>query len=443
MKLLINFTLKTGVSGEVPILAILNYGYKEYDVLKQKNVYRPLKYYTGIKVPKNEWDEMKKLPYKKSIQTQLLNIEQLIRDVFHFLNLSDELTPDRFKSELDQKIKGKKSETVKRVRIIDFVMKEVTTDPELKRQTQRSYQTMCGYIAALEELIAKPVYSNEFDEKYYKLFMEIVRSRVKRNNSVLSAFRLLRATLRRIAFKYKVPVFNITEELPASQKVRATQSQKVYMSFEHIQKVIDYQPTSKREKNIKMIMLTLLMTGVRFSDVFKVKPEYYYEKDNVSFRYARFVTQKNGKEVIIPMLKPLEDAIADNEGQPAFKVCEMLFNRSCKELIRNCGIEDEQTLSFSDQFGKIKFERKKFYEFVSSHTGRRSFISNLINHIPVTLLSKITTHAKVSGNAADLGENNVIYSYDQTTLLENAALFMKTLARVQREDQSHFTIQLV
>jgi len=33
-ELKINYTLKTGVSGKVPVLAVLNYGYKEYDVNK-------------------------------------------------------------------------------------------------------------------------------------------------------------------------------------------------------------------------------------------------------------------------------------------------------------------------------------------------------------------------------------------------------------------------
>jgi hypothetical protein len=65
MKLKINFALKTGVSGEIPVLAILNYGYKEYDVTKQKNVYKPLKYYTGIKVTKSAWDTEQKLPTQK------------------------------------------------------------------------------------------------------------------------------------------------------------------------------------------------------------------------------------------------------------------------------------------------------------------------------------------------------------------------------------------
>mgnify|MGYP006966086113 CR=1 FL=1 len=50
MKLKINFMLKTGIEGEIPVLAIMNFGYKEFDVMKQTYSYKPLRYYTGVKV---------------------------------------------------------------------------------------------------------------------------------------------------------------------------------------------------------------------------------------------------------------------------------------------------------------------------------------------------------------------------------------------------------
>jgi len=53
MKLKINFILKPGIEGETPVLAILNFGYKEFDVTKQTFIYKPLRFYTGIKVTKN------------------------------------------------------------------------------------------------------------------------------------------------------------------------------------------------------------------------------------------------------------------------------------------------------------------------------------------------------------------------------------------------------
>lgn len=435
MKLRINFTLKTGLSGEIPVLAILNYGYKEFDVNKEKNVYKPLKYYTGIKVTKSDWDEVLKLPIKKSLQTQLFQIEKQINDVYHALSVSGEVTPTNFKNGLDQKLKGKETETVKRIRIVDFIQSEILLDPQVKHGTREGYETLKNQLVRLEERLAKPVFTHEFNEDMYKQFIDVVRVRSKRINSVVSAYKLLSATLRRIAFKYKVKVFNFSLELPSSQKVRSSVNEKVYLNFEQIQLIINYEPPTARLQNIKLIMLTLLFTGTRYSDVFKVIPEYHHAKDGVSFHYARFVTQKNNKEVIVPILKPLADAIKANGGKTAEKIAEVTFNLGCKELIRLSGIKDEITLSYTDQFGQVKFETKKFYEFVSSHTGRRSFVTNLINQIPVTMLSKITTH--------ELRESSVIFAYNKISLLDNAVQFVRELIRLQKVDKKYFTLRLV
>jgi integrase len=435
MKLKINFALKTGVTGEIPVLAILNYGYKEFDVTKQKIIYKPLKYYTGIKVTKSNWSAQLKLPIQKVQQTELLNIEKQINDVFNALNVNGDITPTNLKNALDSKIKGTESESIKRIRIIDFIQTEILEDLSIKKGTRESYNTLRKQLVKLESKMGKFVYTHEFDEAYYQILIEQVRQQNNRLNSVYNSYKTLRATLRKIALKYKVKVFNLTLELPQSQKVRGSINEKIYLSFEQIQKLIDYEPENERYRNTRMIFLTLLFTGTRYSDVFKVQPEYHYSKNGVVFSYARFVTQKNNKEVIIPVLKPLADAIKANGGKTAYKVHETMFNQDIKKIIEFCGIEDEHTLSFTDAYGKVQLETKKFYEFVTSHTGRRSFITNLINQIPVTILTKITSH--------ELRDNSIIFSYNKISLLDNAVLFIRELMRLQETDKEHFVLRLV
>lgn len=432
MKLKINFTLKTGVSGEIPVLAILNYGYKEYDVIKKKNVYKPLKFYTGIKVTKSDWDEKIKLPIKKTLQTELLQMEKQIHFVFDSLSINGEVNPVKFKTALDQKIKGKEQTIVQRIRIVDFIQTEIVT-PQSKKGTREGYLNLGKQLVRLEERLGKTIFAHEFNEDVYKHFIEIVKERSTRVNSLVIAYKLLRATLNRIRFKYKIKVFSFAQELSSSQKVKGSLNEKVYLNFEQIQKIIKYQPQTKSMENVKLIFLTLLFTGTRYSDVFKVKPEFHYSKDGVCFAYARFVTRKNNKEVIVPILKPLAEAFEANGGT-AYKINEAGFNVSCKELVRLSGIKDEQTLSYTDQHGKIQFETKRFHEFVSSHTGRRSFVTNLINQIPITILTKITTH--------ELKDSSVIFAYNKISLLENAVQFMRELLRLQEADKKYFILQL-
>ncbi|TSJ44828.1 tyrosine-type recombinase/integrase [Fluviicola chungangensis] len=436
MKLKINFALKTGVTGEIPILAILNYGYKEFDVAKQKHIYKPLKYYTGVKVTKSNWNAQLKQPTLKSQQSELINIEKQINDVFNALNINGEITPTNLKSALDSKIKGIESESVKRIRIIDFIQNEIIDKTEVRKGTRENYNTLRKQLIKLEEKMGKSVYTHEFNEQYYNTFIEQIRVQNNRLHSVRNAYKSLRAVLRKIALKYKVKVFDLTLELPQSKKVSEIRKvDKVYLTYEQIQKLIDYEPENERYRNAKLIFLTLFFTGTRYSDVFKVKPEYHYSKNGIEFSYARFVTQKNNKEVIIPILKPLADAIKANSGKTAYRVHETQFNIDVKKIIELSGIKEEHTLSYTDSYGAVKFETKEFFKFVSSHTGRRSFVTNLINLIPVTILTKITSH--------ELRDNSIIFSYNKISLLDNAVLFIRELMRLQETDKDHFTLRLV
>jgi DNA-binding Xre family transcriptional regulator len=49
---------------------------------------------------------------------------------------------------------------------------------------------------------------------------------------------------------------------------------KIYLEFEHIKAILSYTPDTPEKANAKLILLTLLFTGCRYSDVYKIKPEY-------------------------------------------------------------------------------------------------------------------------------------------------------------------------
>ncbi|MBI3234267.1 MAG: tyrosine-type recombinase/integrase [Bacteroidetes bacterium] len=435
MRLKINFTLKTGVEGEVPVLAILNFGYKEFDTSKQKNVYKPLKYYTGVKVNKSDWNQQSKLPNQKSKQVELLGMEKRINEIFNYLSANGTITNEILKAELDEKLKGKAIETIKRVRITEFIQTEILTCTSLKKRTKENYSTLSNKLISFEKKIGKLIYSSDFNEDLYLLFMEEVRKDLGRQNSVWKVFKDLRATIKRIVKKYKIQLFVPTQKLSATEKIKSVNEEKVYLDFAQIQKIIDYKPHDETLKNTKILLMTLLFTGCRYSDVDKITIENVYDKGGISFRYARFFTHKGDKEVIIPILKPLKDAIEQNGGKMGIKPSELVFNANVKDLVKESGIKDQVTMSFSDSYGKKQFETKPFNEFVSSHTGRRSFVTNLINHVPVTMLTKITSH--------ELKDSSIIFGYNKISLLENAVQFVRELARLRKTHKEHFIFDLV
>lgn len=437
MKLRISFTLKTGMTGEIPVLAILNFGYKEFDILKSVNVYKPLRYYTGIRVTKDQWDDKQKLPKNRDKQMEIFVLQKKMEDVFNYLQLKGEpITPTVLKTELDDKVKGKApAVVVTRVRIHDFVRNEIMAEKtSLKERTLKSYGVFANKILQFEQVIGKHLYSNDVNEHVYKQFLDMQREQVNKINSLWSLDKSFRAVLNEIGRRYKVPVFKPGQDLASKDRVHSVQEDKVYLNFEQIQKVIDYVPESEKERNVKLILLTLLFTGCRESDVFKIKPDHLYEKNGLTFHWCRYISQKTNAEIIVPILKPLADAIEENGG-PAYKISSQNFNSYVKELAAKCGLDEEVSLTYTDPQGKKRFEVKPFYQFVSSHIGRRSFVTNLINYVPVTILTKITGH--------ELKDKSIIFGYNKVSLIDNAALFVRELERVQRENPEHFVLTVV
>lgn len=438
-----SFVLKKYSKTEKQIMLYANFGYKEYDVLKKKNYYKPLRYYTGIKIENDLWDAETKLPLEENKATELKKIEKALIDIYNYLSGGKEtITPDLLKTELDKKL-GKKAkddtngaDSKKTIAIADYMEKIFLKDESGRSAvTLRSYKELKNKITSFEEEVGIILTTENLNEEVYLKFVEFLRKRLNKINSVWGEVKKLKAVLNDISRKYKIPTFNPTTELAKKDKISATNEEKIYLDFNHIQKIIDYNPETESLANTKMILLCLLFTGCRYSDVFEIKPEHTYDKDGIQFRYARFIDKKTGKDIIVPFLKPLEDAFKTNNDQPPHSISAQKFNDYVKDLAELAGLTEDVTLSFTNSYGKKEYEVKPFYQFVTSHIGRRSFITNLINYIPVTILSKITDHS--------LTNKNVIFSYNKISLLDNAVMFVKELRRVQENYGEEFFVGLV
>lgn len=431
MNLKINFTLNSS-----SILALISFGYKEFDILKNAFVYKPLKYYTGVKVEKHEWDAKSKRPHDKVKKAEIEQIEKGIIDVFNYLKLQKEVTLETFKAKLDEKLKGKQSiEHVKKVRIVDFIAQEIITSPNLKPSSKMHYEVLSRKLVAFEDSIGKQLFSNELNEDLYKRFIDHAKLKLTRMNAVWGVSKGFKAVLNEIARKYKVDVFNPTQELASKDRVQQVTSDSIYLNFEQIKKIIDHKPKTEKLKNTKLILLTLIFSGCRHSDVHKIKPEQEYNKNGESFFYCRYFAEKTDTEIIVPILKPLMDAIEENDGQIAYQITQQKFNMYVKDLIKDCKMDEDVTITYTDADGKKQFQTQKLYQFVTSHIGRRSLITNLINHIPITTLTKITGHA--------IKDNSIIFGYNKISLLDNAVLFRKQLRRAVEENPDHFIFRLV
>ncbi|MBI1836432.1 MAG: hypothetical protein HYR91_04115 [Flavobacteriia bacterium] len=436
MKLIINYSLKSGIQGEIPIIATLNFGYKEFDVLKNEFIYKPLRYYIGLKLKKEEWDAKSKIPYNKSKYAELLKIEEQIINTFKYLEHKKDLTPENFKLELDSKIKGKEdSKIIQRLRIVDFIREEIIKTKAIKSESLKPYTGLANKLEKFEEKIGKLIYTNDLNEELYLQFINEAKNRLSKINGVWAIQKTFKATINEISRKYKITIFNPTVDLAQKDKIQAVSVDAIYLNFHHINSIIKYKPETEKLKNTKLILLTLLFTGCRESDVYKIIPIEGTDKNGNKFLYARYLSQKTDTEIVVPILKPLENALKENKFQPPNPISQQKFNEYVKELVALAKLKDDVTISFVNAQGKKEFQTKKFYDFVTSHIGRRSFVTNLINYVPITILTKITGHT--------LKDKSIIFGYNKISLIDNAIQFRKILKQACDENKDHFVFKLV
>ncbi len=299
MKLTINFTLKSSKEKERPVRALLNFGYKEYVFIQEKWEYKPLSYYTGETFTTDQWDKVNKRPYNDSKYQQQLQLEKKIQDIFLYLELDNDIklnggiTPKILKETLDEKLKGKDStKNINKVRLVDFIDKEILASDDFKIATKTNYTTLKNKIVAFEESLGKQLYTNDLNLEMYNLLKTHGTVKMKKNNAVWSFQKDFISTLNKIRDKYKIKIFDPSTEIPAKSIAKLNGIDAVYFTYNEVKEIIKHKPETPLMKNVKLILLTLIFTGCRESDIYKIKPTETYTdpKTKDTFRYARLLT---------------------------------------------------------------------------------------------------------------------------------------------------------
>lgn len=163
------------------------------------------------------------------------------------------------------------------------------------------------------------------------------------------------------------------------------ETNKIFLSTEEIKRVagVDLSGDIQREI-VRDYFVISCLTSLRYSDVIRIKEE-HIKGDKV-----RIVTLKTGKEVIIP-ISPLLRSILEKYNYRLPKApCNQVFNRHLKDIGKLAEIND--TVSITSTIGGIKQTKEyKKWQLLTSHTGRRSLVSNCIlegiNHSSIMLIS--------------------------------------------------------
>ena len=180
----------------------------------------------------------------------------------------------------------------------------------------------------------------------------------------------------------------------SKKKIQETDKAKeIYLTKTELQALYE-MPLEGLKDKVRDVFLVGCYTCQRFSDYARLEQE-NFTKTAKGTKVVRIVQEKTGNDVVIPILNDNLLHIAAKYGYDIPKINDVILNRYIKQILKELSstvpslARKERTLLTmkereKEKQGLVSFERdnkgnviKPRYELVSSHTARRSGITNL------------------------------------------------------------------
>lgn len=244
----------------------------------------------------------------------------------------------------------------------------------------RKYPNRTGVLDIMKEVLdgKKPEWELITDQAL-RDFYDVVTERMSQN-SARTTFQRVKATISEYLGEVNMPSKKWKEILVIGKE--STMS--IYLTEQDIELIEQYEPESYYEGYVKCATLISCYTGCRHSDAMKVTME------NIQGDTFSYVPEKtNAITVSIPVHRNLRKYI----GKYDYKDIPLpTYNNTLKRICKNCGIVEKVKVH---KGGQDLVGQK--WEFVGSHTSRRSFATNLyLHHCDIFTISKLMGHSNVA-----------------------------------------------
>lgn len=242
------------------------------------------------------------------------------------------------------------------------------------------YPKYINVVRIFEELVGhRPLWEDVTDDNLRDLYGELQSAYSP--NSVRTICATIKAVIREN---------DPTRDIPSPQfgkilKAKSVPVQAVYLTDDEIDRIIKYNPRGAYRRYVHRMFVMECLCGARMSDCERMSTE---NIDDTG-KFLVYVTQKTKTEVKVPIHKKLRPfLVCGTADEPVGGVSETHFNRIIREICKDCGIDSRVKV-----FQKGVEQSGKKWQFVSSHTGRRSFATNLSKKgIPVEQIALMMGH---------------------------------------------------
>lgn len=195
-------------------------------------------------------------------------------------------------------------------------------------------------------------------------------------------------------------------------KVRLMKSDKVYLSVEELTKIQDLHIKSDPLDRVRDLFIFSCWTGIRYSDLSKFKESNIQQINDIYCLI--FVSQKTGIKSVVPLTNICLKILEKYNGSLPYVPSDQKYNEMIKTVCELSGINNIVHLSKLEGESRVPYSVPK-YKVISSHTARRSFVTNMSKlGLTTKQISLMTGHT----------QERIVDIYDKTKSEDNAVLVL-------------------
>ncbi|GAB3923401.1 tyrosine-type recombinase/integrase [Larkinella terrae] len=353
---------------------------------------------------------------KDAINKYLKNTEEAITAIITDLKADlIPLTKEKVKERVDAYL-NPVEEAEKPKTLLDFVQWYIDTCPTrlvrgskartgrfISPDTIRRYKTTLNGLEAFAQTYPRSLVFENIDSHFYKAFTQWLTARNYATNNVSKYIENVKGFMSaavdegfttNLAFR---KFANLREE-----------AENIYLTETELQRIyeLDLSKTPRLEK-VRDLFIFAAWTGLRFSDFSTLQPE-HIKKDEDGNAYLDLRQRKTGGRVQIPIVhEAITQLLAKYNNHLPTGISNQRTNDYLKEICQAAEINDrilkhvtkggKQVVRTSDGYSKGISSGIEKWQLVTTHTGRRSFATNMFKRgMPTVLIMKLTGHKKES-----------------------------------------------
>lgn len=372
-----NFNLRNAKSTKsTPIILIFRYG-------EQK-----LKYGTGLKVHPDDWN-VKKHRAKEGGQKDLIELnkrlefiqKQTIGIYLEYLNNEIVLRPGTFKEELDKVL---------------FPERETENtffgyfDKYLDRYKD-SYNTWRGRMTVknlllkyAETLKSKRLDFEDFDMEFYQNFKTWVKKEGYADNYFGKAISVIKQVL---SDAYDIGLYDVPKPVHMNKKFKAPAKDvhNEYLTMNELEDIYSLDLSNiKRLETVRDMFILACLTGLRYSDMINLTPDHFSRLQGTGTSengyYLQMITEKTDEEIAVPVHPTVIEILEKYKWELPKPISNQKFNDYLKEIAKEAGINNMVQTEIRSGNKETGYKRVSKmvpkWKLITTHTGRRSFVSN-------------------------------------------------------------------